>query len=107
MVVKGKVEVTALMIEELLLFIQDHMSGEISLILNKVINYTYSFDALVKFSLSDVVKNLAVIAYDDNSTAFSNYLKNNFNKTNKNIEVFDSREDAIAWMKNIAGNKSS
>lgn len=102
-VVKGKVEVTALMIDELLLFIEDHMSGEISFILNKVISYTYSFDALVKFSLSDVIKNLAVVAYGDNSAAFSNYLKNNFNKSNKTIKVFNSREDAIAWMKDIAG----
>ncbi len=101
-IVKGGTEVTAMMVEELFYFITDEMSGEISIIMNRATNYSYQFDASVKLSVSTLVKNVAIIAYNEKSTSMSKYMKTNFNKSEKRIKVFGNRDEALSWIKEVS-----
>ncbi len=90
------------MVDEFLQALQDDVGTGISVMVNKVTTYTYRYDALVKLSHSTIIKNLALVAYDDVSISMSEFNRQKFNKTDKNINVFTVREEALAWLRNVA-----
>lgn len=96
------VEISVDMVEEFLGFIEQHMEGAVAMLLNKSTTYSYQFDALQKFSACNKIAYIAVVSYDDLSTKASAYLGRQFNKSGKNIKVFDARDKALAWLRQKA-----
>lgn len=95
------IEISLDMIAEFWQFVDVNMKEEISLILNKTAPFSYKFDALMSLSETQKLKSIAVISYDQLSTTTAEYMRTAFNKSGKNIEIFESKEAALHWLNTI------
>lgn len=95
------VEVTGDMVDEFFQTIAENMDSEISVLLNKVTKYSYRFDALMKLSPSTKIRNIGVVTYDSLAASTSKFMMDRFNTSNKNVQLFSAREDALAWLQSL------
>ena len=89
------------MVDEFFAAIEGKMNSQISILLDKATQYSYTFDALIKLSESTKIRNIGVITYDALSRSSAIYMMERFNKSKKNVKLFESREDALAWLCDI------
>ncbi|BCD99880.1 hypothetical protein [Marinagarivorans cellulosilyticus] len=95
------VEISGQMVDEFFAAIEGKMNSQISILLDKATQYSYTFDALIKLSESTKIRNIGVITYDALSRSSAIYMMERFNKSKKNVKLFESREDALAWLCDI------
>ena len=95
------VEISGQMVDEFFAAIEGKMNSQISILLDKATQYSYTFDALIKLSESTKIRNIGVITYDALSRSSAIYMMERFNKSKKTVELFESREDALAWLCDI------
>ena len=86
-------------------FVDEKMNKQASIILNKAASYSYQFDALMALSESDRIKSVGVVSYDEMSANASDYMRKAFNKSGKNVEIFNSKALALHWLKEIDSNE--
>lgn len=92
------VEITGEMVDEFFQFLGDNMDSEVSILLNKITKYSYRFDALMKLSPSTKIRNIGVVTYDSLAASTTKFMMDRFNTSNKNVRLFQEREDALAWL---------
>ncbi len=80
---------------------EEGIVGDISILLNKLTRFSYSFDSLLLLGSETRIKNVAVASYDKLSTETSTYMIKRFNQSNKNSVIFSSKEEAMGWLKKI------
>lgn len=95
------VEISGQMVDEFFAAIDGTMNSQISILLDKATQYSYTFDALIKLSESTKIRNIGVITYDALSRSSAIYMMERFNKSKKNVKLFESRENALAWLCDI------
>ncbi len=95
------VEITGDMVDEFFMVVGEHMDSEISILLNKVTKYSYRFDALMKLSPSTKIRNIGVVTYDSLAASTSKFMMDRFNTSNKNVQLFKSREEALQWLQSL------
>ena len=100
-IIDDGVEIDGEMVDEFFAAINGQMNEEISILLNKERKYSYKFDALIKLSGSTKIRNMGVVTYDALSKSTVLYMMDRFNKSNKNVKIFDNRGDALSWLKMI------
>ena len=94
-------EISGQMVDEFFAAIDGKMNSQISILLDKATQYSYTFDALIKLSESTKIRNIGVITYDALSRSSAIYMMERFNKSKKNVKLFESREAALAWLRDI------
>lgn len=92
------VEISGQMVDEFFDAITGKMNEEISILLDKATNYSYKFDALIQLSELTKIQNIGVVTYGSVSRSSAIFMMERFNKSNKNVELFENREDALAWL---------
>lgn len=95
------VEITGDMVDEFFQVVGEEMDSEISVLLNKVTKYSYRFDALMKLSPSTKIRNIGVVTYDSLAASTSKFMMDRFNTSNKNVQLFHAREDALQWLQSL------
>lgn len=95
------VEITGDMVDEFFMVVGEHMDSEISILLNKVTKYSYRFDALMKLSPSTKIRNIGVVTYDSLAASTSKFMMDRFNTSNKNVQLFKAREEALQWLQSL------
>ena len=95
------VEISGQMVDEFFMAIAEKMHDQISVLLNKATKYSYNFDALIQLSESTKIRNIGVVTYDALSRSSAIFMMERFNKSNKNVHLFETREDALAWLHGV------
>lgn len=95
------VEITGDMVDEFFQVVGEQMDSEISILLNKVTKYSYRFDALMKLSPSTKIRNIGVVTYDSLAASTSKFMMDRFNTSNKNVQLFNAREEALQWLQSL------
>ncbi len=81
-------------------FLLSHLEAPIFLLINKKHSYTYDFEAQKSIANLSAIKAIAVVIHS-HITAMATEIVININRENDwNIELFDSREAALHWLKN-------
>jgi len=90
---------TLAMVEHYHEFLLLHLVSPFSLLINKVNNYTYSFDAQVNLATLNEIHAMAVVAYTRSTKISTEYLKACVpRKTDWNLNIFSDREEALNWL---------
>ena len=100
-ILNNGVEISGQMVDEFFTAIAGKMHDQISILLDKATHYSYNFDALLKLSESTKILNIGVVTYDELSRSSAIFMMERFNKSNKNVHLFETREDALAWLNGV------
>ncbi|MGI1679567.1 MAG: hypothetical protein K6L75_12580 [Cellvibrionaceae bacterium] len=96
------VEIEKEMVDEFFSYLAENgVEGNISILLDKLTKFSYSFESLMILGAEERIKNVAVVSYDKLSIETSEYMIQRFNQSKKNSVVFTSREAAVDWLKTI------
>ena len=95
------IEINPTMVDEFFTYIADKMNGVISILLNKATKYSYNFEALMQLSVSTKIRHMGVVVYDSIAVSSVNFLNERYNESQKNVKIFKTREDALAWLQEI------
>lgn len=98
-IINDKVEMTLSMVEQYHDFLLAHLVSPFSLLINKVNNYTYSFDAQVNLATLKEINAMAVVAYTRSTKISTECLKSSVpRKTDWNLKIYFDREEALNWL---------
>lgn len=104
-IVNKDVVISLEMVEEFDTFVENTFSAPFGLIVNKINNYNYSFEALSCMASNPLLVGTAVVNYDDVSKDPINQVKAIRAIDNLNIEVFSGLElgwqDAKQWLESL------
>jgi len=90
---------TLSMVEQYHEFLLSNLVSPFSLLINKVNNYTYSFDAQLNLATLSEINAMAVVAYTSSTKISTEYLKSSVpRKTNWNLKIYSDREVALNWL---------
>lgn len=107
-IVNKDVVISLEMVEEFEVFVESHFSAPFGLLVNKLNNYNYSFEALTCMSSNPLLVGTAVINYEDISKDPINKVKAIRSVDNLNIKVFSGLElgwqDAKLWLESLLIN---
>ncbi len=95
------IEIDSAMVDEFFAFTAEKMNPVISVLLNKATKYSYNFEALMRLSVSTKIRNIGVVVYDPIAVNSVNFLNERYNQSQKNVKIFKTREDALAWLQEI------
>lgn len=79
-------------------FILKNLSSPFSLLINKINNYTYSFEAQKKLGSLSELKAIAIIAYNKISKISSKSVASFPREIKWNMKLFSNRNDAMDWI---------
>ena len=107
-IINENVEMTLAMVEHYHEFLLSHLVSPFSLLINKVNNYTYSFDAQINLATLNEINVMAVVAYTRSTKISTEYLKTSVpRKKDWNLKIYSDREEALNWLQleqeNITG----
>ena len=98
-IINENVEMTLAMVEHYHEFLLSHLVSPFSLLINKVNNYTYTFDAQVNLATLNEINAMAVVAYTRATKISTEYLKSSVpRKIDWNLKICFNREEALNWL---------
>ena len=100
-VINGDTVVSVEMIEKLFSFLKVNLGNDVSVLLNRAFSYTYKQNAVITFSKSSLISNLAVVVYDQVTKRGSEIRKERYNASGKVVEIFGDREEAFMWLQEL------
>ncbi len=99
-IINEDVEMTLEMVEQYHELLLSSLISPFSLLINKVNNYTYSFDAQVNLATLSEINAMAVVAYTSSTKISTEYLKSSVpRETDWNLKIYSDREEALNWLK--------
>jgi hypothetical protein len=78
--------------------IDQHMSDPCFLMINKINQYTYTFDAQRHLMQLDKVKAVAVVCYTSIAEKATRFVADMPRKVTWQFEIFDNRKAALQWL---------
>ena len=101
-VVDENVEMTMEMIEECHQFIHAHISEDFGMLINRVNNYTYTYEAKLSIASYENLKAIAFVYYSEDSKEITEHLYNLRSFDEWNYRVFSGLElgwqQAVDWL---------
>jgi hypothetical protein len=98
LVIYENTEFDAKMVDEFHEFIARKMVPPVSVLVNKLYSYSYSYEALKALSRSRKIKSVAVASYGKSSTTI-NYIMEHFNPCNLPVKIFSEKALALQWLR--------
>jgi len=90
---------TLAMVEQYHEFLLSSLVSPFYLLINKVNNYTYSFDAQVNLATLSEINAMAVVAYTRSTRISTEYLKSSVPRnTDWNLKICSDRDEALNWL---------
>ena len=97
-IINEGIEMDHAMVEKFHNFILENLSVPFSLIINKINNYTYDFEAQKQLGSLNELKAIAVVSYN-RITKISTESVASFPRGVKwNMKLFSNRDEALAWV---------
>jgi len=98
------IEITLEMVEESIEFINQHVEGNFALLINRINNYTYSYEAQLSIASHEDLKGVAFVCYSAQSEETTKQLQNNRSFDQWNYPIFSGLElgwqQAYQWLEN-------
>ena len=92
------VEMNAEMVDQFHDFLLDNLSRPFSVLVNKINNYAYSFEAQQTLGTLEELKAIAVVTYDRMSEISTNAVANFPRDVDWNMKIFSNRDEALDWI---------
>ena len=92
------VEMNAEMVDQFHDFLLDNLSRPFSVLVNKINNYAYSFEAQQILGTLEELKAIAVVTYDRMSEISTNAVANFPRDVDWNMKIFSNRDEALDWI---------
>jgi len=86
------------MVREYHTWIQENLNDPCMLLINKTHPYTYTFQAQKEIATLDQIQAMAVVVYNRISEVTTRDLASFPREHQWNIQIFDSRHDALLWL---------
>jgi hypothetical protein len=98
------IEVTLEMVEESVEFIDQHVKGNFALLINRINNYSYSYEAQLSIASHENLKGVAFVCYSAESEATTKKLQSNRSFDQWDYPIFSGLElgwqQAQKWLEN-------
>ncbi len=98
-IVDNEVEMNLDMVSELHNWISTHLSSPTLMLINKIHQYTYTFEAQMAIGTIKQICAIAVVAYSGATQNTTEMLAALPRKSPWNLKIFTERQDAISWLK--------
>lgn len=89
------VELTLEMVEEGSNFLEEHMTGNFAMLVNRINNYTYSYEAQLSVASHENLKALAFVCYSKESELITKKLQSNRSVDKWDYPIFSGLE--LGW----------
>jgi hypothetical protein len=86
------------MVDEYHMFVSEFLADPCAILINKLHQYTYSFEAQLAISNLEKIKAIAVVAYTDASRTVSETLMKLPTHKQWNMRIFFDRDSALRWL---------
>jgi len=93
------IEINLVMVEQYHAYLLEHLTAPFSLLINKTNSYSYTFEAQLALATLKEINVMAVVAYSHAAKVSTQDLVQRPRTKPWNLEVFDNREEALAWLK--------
>lgn len=97
-IIDDGVEIDIKMVDEYHNFLLEHLSAPFTLLINKLNQYSYTFEAQKNIATIPEVKAMAVVAYDQQSEVAQLSLNEVPRKVTWNLKIFPQRDIALNWL---------
>ena len=97
-IINQGVEMDLDMVDEYHMFISEFLADPCALLINKMHQYTYTFEAQLAISNLEKIKAIAAVAYSDASRIASEMLMKLPTHKQWNMKIFSDRESALRWL---------
>lgn len=99
-IVNQGIEMNMTMVNEYHQFLLDHLQAPFCLLINKINDYTYDFEAQMNLANLEEINAMAVVSYSRTTEVSTNALaKQTFRESDWNLRIFTEREDALNWLR--------
>lgn len=99
-VVNKNTEITLAMVHQLHQTLLDNLTAPFFLLVNKINNYSYDFEAMHELGSIKELKGIAIIHYSEKSKKNAQYLASLSRKIAWNAKTFNRRNDGLDWISN-------
>ncbi len=97
-IVNEGVEMDIRMVNQYHRWLLENLESPFGILVNKINQYTYTFEAQINLADLPEIKAMAVVSYSNISEQATKTLKKIPRKTEWNLQIFDNREDALSWL---------
>lgn len=97
-IVEQYVEITLDMVHHLHQTLLDNLTAPFFLVINKINNYSYGFEAMHELGTINEIAGVAIVCYSEQAKANSQYLTNLNRKIEWNTKIFNNRKDGLKWI---------
>ncbi|WDE08847.1 STAS/SEC14 domain-containing protein [Thalassomonas viridans] len=101
-IVDEGVDINTEMVDEIHQVFLSIFPGAFSLLINKSNSYSTQLDALIKFGTLKAINKIAVFAPNQMAKLSADFAANIPSSAVLDIQVFTDRDDALAWLNDIA-----
>ncbi|MCA9954876.1 MAG: hypothetical protein H6657_24195 [Ardenticatenaceae bacterium] len=98
-IVDENVEFNMTMIHEYHSWLLANLKAPFAMLINKIHPYTYTFDAQISIGNLPEIKAMAVLSYSKITEESTNVLISMPRSNKWNIQVFQTRDEALDWLK--------
>lgn len=98
LVVDQGIEMDLDMVDEYHMFISEFLADPCAILINKINQYTYNFEAQLAISNLEKIKAIAAVAYSDASRVASEMLMKLPTHKQWNMRIFSDRGSALRWL---------
>ncbi|HEX5057409.1 MAG TPA: hypothetical protein VFX02_13050 [Gammaproteobacteria bacterium] len=92
------IEMNMDMIDEYHMFVSEFLAEPCAILINKINQYTYSFEAQLAISNLEKIKAIAAVTYSDASRMASETLMKLPTHKHWNMRIFSDRDNALRWL---------
>ena len=86
------------MVDEYHMFVSEFLADPCAILINKMHQYTYTFEAQLAISNLEKIKAIAAVAYSDASRIASEVLMKLPTHKQWNMKIFSDRDQALRWL---------
>jgi hypothetical protein len=97
-IINDGIEMDMKIVEQYHEFLLSHLCPPFFLLINKVNDYTYDFDAQIKLATLKEINAMAVVAYNKVTKLTTESLTTYPRSKKWNLKVFSNRDEALVWL---------
>lgn len=97
-IVNEGVEMDLDMVDEYHMFISEFLADPCATLINKLHQYTYTFEAQMSLSTLDKIKAIAIVVYTETARITTTNLLKLPTHAGQNVKIFSDREAGLRWL---------
>jgi len=97
-IIDKEIELTLEMVRRLHQTLRDNLTAPFFLLINKINDYSYDFEAMHELGTIKEIAGIAIISYSVQTQINSQYISKLKRKKIWNAKTFNNRDDALEWI---------